>query len=94
MSYADLWIFKMVVTYLKVKGSEEQRRQLAEAIRSSVVNEHGVDVHHLVSMLSCYTFISFNVILLSTLIVPFIVMLALSTVDSSTFYCPVGFVYR
>ena len=29
--------------------SEEQRRRLGEEIRTSIVNEHGVDVHHLVS---------------------------------------------
>lgn len=32
-----------------MKVSEAQRRALAEEIRSSVVSEHGVDVHHLVS---------------------------------------------
>ena len=33
----------------QVKVSEEKRRELGEEIRSSVVSEHGVDVHHLVS---------------------------------------------
>ncbi|CAN0203382.1 unnamed protein product, partial [Laminaria digitata] len=32
----------------QVKVSEERRRRLGEEIRSSIVSEHGVDVHHLI----------------------------------------------